>query len=681
MGFLGPWFLAGLVGLGLPVYIHLLKKHVTIPLPFSSLMFFERGTQSSIRHRRLRYLLLFALRMALLFLVVLAFANPFIRRASAGANGRLLLIVVDNSFSMRARTRFADAMAAAKKVLASRPSGQKAQIMVLGDQLQVLTQPIQDGKALQAALESVQPGDSHGNLGELGRGLRAMADTVHTPVELHLFSDMQKTGMPANFADMVLPGNVSVVLHAVGEPTAVPNWTVESVQAPAQLQDPKDLKRSRVQAVVAGYETPAASKTVSLMIGGKLAARKAVNVSANGRATVEFAPLDVAYGDNRCEVRVDGADGFPADDASVFTVRRSDPEKVLFVHAAGDARSPLYFGDALAAAAQSSFALQAINAEQSTDVDPTKFAFVVLSDTMSLPTIFENSLTKYVRSGGSVLIAAGLSASHQAMIPVWGEKATQAHFYSRDGSFASVAQMDLTHPALSGDAGAEGAAGWPSLKFFYATGVNAEGARVVARLSDGTPLLLDKQVGEGHVLLLASGLENLTNDLPLHPAFVVFVDRSARYLSGSDRLTGSRVVGSFVQLRAAAVQPKVQGASVEVVDPDGKRPLSLSEAATVQSFELTRAGFYQVRFANGKDALLAVNPDRRESDLGPMPADVLQLWTGTGGTVPAAERAAAAEESKSRFSLWWYVMLVALAAAVAESIIGANYLGTQREEA
>src|ERR1700722_4929007 len=149
MGFLAPWFLGGLAARGLPGVVHLLRKHVTIPQPVSSLMFFERGTQSSTRHRRLRYLLLFALRMALLFLVVLAFANPFVRRASAGANGRLLLIVVDNSFSMRAGTRFADAMTAAKRVLAARPSGQRAQIMVLGDQLQVLTQPIQDGKALQ----------------------------------------------------------------------------------------------------------------------------------------------------------------------------------------------------------------------------------------------------------------------------------------------------------------------------------------------------------------------------------------------------------------------------------------------------------------------------------------------------------------------------------------------------
>src|SRR6201997_5855266 len=100
MGFLAPWFLGGLAALGVPVFVHLLRKHVTIPRPVSSLMFFERGTQSSTRHRRLRYLLLFSLRAALLLLLVLAFANPFIRRASAGVNDRLLLVVVDHSFSM-----------------------------------------------------------------------------------------------------------------------------------------------------------------------------------------------------------------------------------------------------------------------------------------------------------------------------------------------------------------------------------------------------------------------------------------------------------------------------------------------------------------------------------------------------------------------------------------------------
>ena len=58
-----------------------------------------------------------------------------------------------------------------------------------------------------------------------------MAESVPTPIELHLFSDMQKSAMPASFAEMALPANVSLVLHPVAK-DAVPNWTVESVDAP-----------------------------------------------------------------------------------------------------------------------------------------------------------------------------------------------------------------------------------------------------------------------------------------------------------------------------------------------------------------------------------------------------------------------------------------------------------------
>ena len=38
------------------------------------------------------------------------------------------------------------------------------------------------------------------------------------------------------------------------------------------------------------------------------------------------------------------------------------------------------------------------------------------------------------------------------------------------------------------------------------------------------------------MLLFTSGLDNLTNDLPLHPVFVAFIDKAARYLSGHERL-------------------------------------------------------------------------------------------------------------------------------------------------
>jgi Aerotolerance regulator N-terminal/von Willebrand factor type A domain len=669
MGFLNPWFLLGLAAIGLPVYIHLLRRHVTTPLPFSSLMFFERGTQSSTRHRRLRYLLLFSLRAALLLLLVLAFANPFIRRASGSVNDRLLLLVVDNSFSMKAGSRFADAKQAALQVLSSRPRSQPAEVMALGGRVAVLTQPIQDAGALRSAVESIQPGDSRANLGELAHAISALVETVRTPVELHLFSDMQKSGMPANFSDMQLPANVSVVLHPVGG-AATPNWTVESISAPDQLADPKDPKKSRVQAVIAGYGTPAATRNVSLVVNGNTVATRKVAIPAAGRATVEFQPLEVPYGLNRCEIRIDSADGFPADDTAVFAVKRADPERVLFVHQASDPRSAVYFNAALAAATQASFTLQSIDSEKSTDVDPAKYAFVVLSDAIALPSIFENALMRYVRNGGSVLIAAGTSAAHHARIPIYGGSTADAHVYTRDG-YATVGETDLTHAVMN-------EAGWADLKVYYAAAVNPAQARVIARLTDSTPLLMEKQIGEGHVLLFASGFDNFTNDLPVRPAFVPFVDRTAHYLSGSDSISGSRLVDSFVPLRTATAGNPSAG--VEIIDPDGHRALSLAEAAAAQSFQLTRAGFYHIRFANGRDALIGVNPDRRESDLEPIEKDLLQLWAKSSAT-PATTSPGYVQAKNAPHSLWWYVMLLVLVAAVAESIVASRYLGIQREEA
>src|SRR5260370_25222867 len=110
MCLLAHWFLAGMAALDLPFYVRLLRRHTTIPRPFSSLMFFERRTQSSIKHRRLRYLLLLSLRTLLLLLLALVFANPFINPTAVNLiNGKLVLLVIDNSFSMRAVTRLVTA--------------------------------------------------------------------------------------------------------------------------------------------------------------------------------------------------------------------------------------------------------------------------------------------------------------------------------------------------------------------------------------------------------------------------------------------------------------------------------------------------------------------------------------------------------------------------------------------
>ena len=163
-----------------------------------------------------------------------------------------------------------------------------------------------------------------------------------------------------------------------------------------------------------------------------------------------------------------------------------------------------------------------------------------------------------------MLVATGMADSHREHIPVFGGNVADGHFYSR-GSAASGGFYDggcrrmRAHPAM------KDANGWAGTKFYYAAAVDPGKARVVARLADGTPLLMDKQMGEGHVLLFASGFDNVTNDLPLSPAFVAFVDQTARYLSGEERAE-RRAGGGFV---CAAAESGECGAAAASAGGDG----------------------------------------------------------------------------------------------------------------
>ena len=53
----------------------------------------------------------------------------------------------------------------------------------------------------------------------------------------------------------------------------------------------------------------------------------------------------------------------------------------------------------------------------------------------------------------------------------------------------------------------------------------------IVRTHLGGSYFLASLAGEGRVLVLTSPLDNLGNNLPLHPAFIPLVERTAQYLS------------------------------------------------------------------------------------------------------------------------------------------------------
>ena len=70
--------------------------------------------------------------------------------------------------------------------------------------------------------------------------------------------------MPPGFADLRLAPGTTLIFHPVGG--AEKNWTVENVVAPRRVFDPKRVK---MQATIAGFGTPAAKRTVTLLLNGR----------------------------------------------------------------------------------------------------------------------------------------------------------------------------------------------------------------------------------------------------------------------------------------------------------------------------------------------------------------------------------------------------------------------------
>ena len=669
MGFLAPWFLAGLAAIGLPFWIHLLRQYRSTPHPFSSLMFFEQRTQSSIKHRRLRYLLLLSLRVLLLLLIAFAFANPFVTRTSVGASGRKMLIIgVDNSFSMRYGDHLARAKQQAMQAVSNLNSGERGQVLAVNSRIQFLTQPVEDADQLKAAIQAIQSTDEQSSYGEFARALRTIAQASKIPLEVHFISDMQKSSMPPAFADLRLGGDTNLIFHSVAD-SKDPNWLVESVIAPGKIYDPKKV---HVQAVIAGVGTEATKRTASLVLDGKTLESKSIDVPANGRATVEFLSLESPYGFHKAEIRIQPDDSLREDDRFQFAVQRADPRPVLFLHQGGQSRGELYYRAAIESVPEAGFVIEPLPVEQAANQAFSKYAFVVLSDIGSMPAGLENSLRAYVNAGGSVLVALGPASVAMQRVPVSGEAIQSSSYASREGDrFQTVASADAEHPSLRRANKLEG------VQFLQDVRVDPGQSRVVARLTNQDPLLLEKQVGEGRVLVFTSTFDNLANDFPLHSSFVPFVEQTARYLGRQQDSATNVAVDSYIELRSV----KEHGAAVEVTDPDGKQPLTLNEAASAQSFQVNREGFYEIHRGNGRQEMVAVHADRRESDLTPIPQETLDLWRNTGkGPDPVTANGEAANQPRP-WSLWRYALLLVLITAIIESLIASRYLSVEKEAA
>jgi hypothetical protein len=657
MSFLAPAFLAGLLAIGIPLWLHRLSAENPNRRPFSSVMFLEAGEPQRVLAKQLQYLLLLACRITVLVALVLAFIQPAIwRDPAAGAAGdqRLHVIVLDASASMAAGDRWDDALDAAEDLIDSLPVADPVQLIAAGRVFEVVSGATLDKATLRQQLRSLQPGVFFLDFGQLTRALDGVLRTAELPAVLHFLTDAQSAGMPTRFADLAPTEPVEIVLHAVGADE--PNLAVSSLFGSALTGE--------LAATVTSHADTAATRTLEIELNGEVVDRRSLTLEPDSEALVEFAPLTLAPGANRVRVVMRPGDLLAADDVRMLALNRPVPHPVLVVSGelggTGDTR---FLTEAMRVLEGLSLEVTAIGESALPEQELADYEFVVVADAAAISGREADRLTEYVESGGGILLALGPRSPTLPAVPVTGHAfASQATRLGNGAADAvTIGTIETSHPALAGLDTIRAA------RFMrYAAVEETAEDEVLIRLETGDPLLIERGLGDGRLLLYTSSLDRQWNELPKEPVFVQFVAGLADHLLGGAGFTNEADLGGTLALAAMGMS------GGQIFDPDGESALGLDGTDVL----LDQIGFYEL-VGGGRTELVAVNFDARESDLAPAAEQTLVRWQELGRAAEAVETGSQVRE-EVLVPLGYWLLLLILGAAIVESGLGNWHLRVRR---
>src|SRR5687768_8395273 len=95
LSFLYPLFLVGAAAVAIPIALHLFRRKTEIVVDFPAVRLLHKSPVEYQRRRRLRELILLALRVSALALLAFAFARPYFDRATASLPAPVTVVALD----------------------------------------------------------------------------------------------------------------------------------------------------------------------------------------------------------------------------------------------------------------------------------------------------------------------------------------------------------------------------------------------------------------------------------------------------------------------------------------------------------------------------------------------------------------------------------------------------------
>ncbi len=599
MGFLTPALLGGAALIAVPIVLHLVMRRQPKLVQFPALQFVRKRQAANRRKLNFRHLLLLALRCALIAGFALALSRPTLKGSGLrGKEGAPLAValVFDNSLRMQYvhenRTRQMQAVEMAQGLIKKLPETTEVAVLDL---------------SRAASGFAVDLGTAESRLRNLASESkpRPLEDAVREAIELvgqredsrqeiFLFSDLSAsvwTEAAISSIDEALEASPEVRLYLVDVGVAeVRNRSLGSLELRHKTLRPGEPLRLEVPLKIEGLaEAPLVEIFMESSVGEAVKrGQQLVEVSPEGVGQAAFELGDLPLGLHQGYVRLAAGDPLEVDDARYFTVEVRPPAEVLLL--GKQSSDTLFLREALSPSSLTHqtagrFRCKTARYANATKLTLTDYAAVCLLDPPPLADPLWQALADYAEHGGGV----GLFLGHRAKASGFNEgTATQLlpgllKRKSRYETYFRPQRMD--HPALAALRRYAESIPWQVLPVFryWEFGELKGDAYIVARFANNDPALLERSVGQGRVLTLATSISDPLappgrepwNFLPAPTGawpFLPLMNEIVGYLAQSDNESLTFLAGETVRLRL----PPSQRVSSFVLHPPNGQPLRRS---------------------------------------------------------------------------------------------------------
>jgi hypothetical protein len=626
LSFLSPLFLFGAAAAAVPIVLHLLKREPEPRVRFAAVKLLKQAPVEYTERRRIRELLLLALRVAALILVAVAFARPFFASGAAVSSAGVTIVALDTSYSMSAPGVFDRARQLATSAIDKAPAGDLVGVVTFSDLPNLAARAAPDRALARSAIAAATPGFGATRYrGALSAAVQAFGGRRGTIV---MVTDLQENGWDAGDHGSV-PESARLEIADVGP--APPNLAVTAIRAGAD----------RIVASVRNSGGTSRTTRARLTIDNRRAADATVTVGPRASADVEFPGTARGAAASTAAVAIDDEAGIQADNVRYAVRDSANRSSILIVTATGDLRrEAFYVQQALAAATASGDSYQVTGigpAQLSTWVAAQLAAYdaAILLSTRGLERHGREALAGYAKAGGGLLMAVGPDIDGDVIGDVLGADAplriVNADARRQD---RSLAPADVRHPIFQSFS--SGAATLGLVRFHAVPHIEGAGCQTIARFTTGETALLDCPAGDGRALVLASDLDNRWSDFPLHATFVPFLHEAVRYLASGRSQNRDFLVGDV--------------------------PAGIPATPGIVAIPGPASQFRQV----------AVNVDPRESDPARLSVADFQAAVTRLKDAGAAESTVEARQQEDRQHLWRYALGLMIALLVLEGVVASR---------